>query len=389
MTDLLVVAGEASGDLHGARLLSELLQRRPDVRAWGLGGDELRSAGLETVADAAEISVVGIVEVLKILRRAREIFDQLLDEVARRGTKTAVLIDFPDFNLRLAKALHARGVRVVYYVSPQVWAWRKGRVKQIARTVDRMLVLFPFEVDFYRRHGVDVDHVGHPLVEEVPTLDQAWQSVPAGELPSPVRIALLPGSRPSEVRVLLPRLLEAARQLAATRSVEVALIEAPSLPKSLVDELVAPSELPLVRLRTERHRAVADAHLALCASGTATLEVGLLGTPLVVVYRVSPWSYLLGRLLVDLPAISLVNLVLGTPAVPELLQGDAAPGHIAATAATLLDDREAIDRMRASLAGLRVRLGDTGASARAAALVAEALPAATDRPVRAADEVPA
>lgn len=386
MTDLLVVAGEASGDLHGARLLSELLERRADVRPWGLGGDELRAAGLETVADAAEISVVGIVEVFKILRRAREIFDQLLGEVDRRGTETAVLIDFPEFNLRLAKALHARGVRVVYYVSPQVWAWRKGRVNQIARTVDRMLVLFPFEVDFYRDHGVEVDHVGHPLVEEVPILDQAWQTVPAGELPSPVRIALLPGSRSSEVRVLLPRLLEAVRQLAQTRPVEVTLVEAPSLPKALVDELVASSALPLVRSRTGRHRAVADAHLALCASGTATLEVGLLGTPLVVVYRVSPWSYLLGRLLVDLPAISLVNLVLGRNAVPELLQGKAAPAHIAATAAALLDDRDAIDRMRETLAGLRACLGDAGASARAASLVAAALPPVAGQ---ASNEVPA
>jgi len=200
--ELLVVAGEASGDLHGARLIAELRQRVPGLTTFGLGGDEMRAAGLEAVAHSSEISVVGITEVLKVLPRAREIFAGLLREVDRRRPALAVLVDFPDFNLRLAKELKTRNVEVVYYISPQVWAWRRGRVKKIARLVDRMLVLFPFEVDFYRGHGIQVVHVGHPLVDEVPVLPQGWdRGEPAGE---PYRVALLPGSRTSEVEALLP-----------------------------------------------------------------------------------------------------------------------------------------------------------------------------------------
>jgi lipid-A-disaccharide synthase len=204
--ELLVVAGEASGDLHGARLISELRRRVPDLTVFGLGGDEMREAGLEPVAHSSEISVVGLTEALKILSRAREIFADLLREVDRRHPGLAVLIDFPDFNLRLAKELKSRGVEVVYYISPQIWAWRRGRVKTISRLVDRMLVLFPFEVDFYRGHDVDVVHVGHPLVDEVPVLPQAWDRDGsaggsfAGPFDGPYRVALLPGSRTSSRR---------------------------------------------------------------------------------------------------------------------------------------------------------------------------------------------
>lgn len=371
-TELLVVAGEASGDLHGARLLAHLRKSEPDLRAFGLGGREMVADGFEAVADSAEISVVGITEVLKILRRARQIFRQLLDEVERRGATRAVLIDFPDFNLRLAKQLHRRGVRVVYYISPQLWAWRKGRVKTIAANVDRMLVLFPFELAFYRSHDVDAVHVGHPLVDEIqPPALQAWDRPPVeGE---PFRVALMPGSRPSEVRALLPPLLQAGRLLAQRMPVTLRLIQAPTLPATLVDQLVEEGGVEVERVRADRFQAIADCHLAICASGTATLEVGLLGTPMVVVYRLSRGSYWLGRLLVDLPHFSMVNLVLGTGVVPELLQDEVRPRRIADEVAELLDSPAAIDTMRRGLAELRPRLGSGGASARAAAEIAECL----------------
>ena len=237
--ELLVVAGEASGDLHGARLISELRRRVPDLATFGLGGDEMRAAGLQPVAHSSEVSVVGITEVLKVLPRIREVFADLLHEVDRRRPALAVLIDFPDFNLRLARQLKERGLEVIYYISPQVWAWRRGRVKTIARLVDRMLVLFPFEVDFYRGQGVDVIHVGHPLVDEVPVLPQAWER--AGETPGkegPFRVALLPGSRVSEVEALLPTLLAAAGRLAAELPIEVRIIRAPTVPRELLDEAV-------------------------------------------------------------------------------------------------------------------------------------------------------
>jgi lipid-A-disaccharide synthase len=369
--ELLVVAGEASGDLHGARLLSELKRLVPGIRAFGLGGDEMRAAGLEAVAHSSEISVVGITEVLKILPRARQIFASLLREADRRRPRLAVLIDFPDFNLRLAGELKARGIVVVYYISPQVWAWRRRRVKEIARVVDRMLVLFPFEVDFYRGHGVEVVHVGHPLVDEVPALPGVWdRGEPEG---GPYRVALLPGSRASEVEALLPTMLESVRRLAAELPVAVRLIKAPTIPRDLVKEAVEFAGIPVEVVSEDRFAAIADSHLALCASGTATLEVGLLGTPMVVVYRLGSWTYLLAKMLVRLPYVSLVNLVLGRKVVPELIQGGANPQGIAAEAGEILTDPAVRERMRTGLTELRARLGEGGASGRAAQEVAALL----------------
>jgi lipid-A-disaccharide synthase len=369
--ELLVVAGEASGDLHGARLVSELHRLIPGLSVFGLGGDELRAAGLDPVAHSAEISVVGITEVLRILKRAREVFAALLVEVDRRRPAAAVLIDFPDFNLRLAKELKKRGVPVVYYISPQVWAWRRGRVKTIAQVVDRMLVLFPFEVDFYRRFGVDVVHVGHPLVDEVPQLPSAWErGEPSRE---PYRVALLPGSRVSEVVALLPVMLKAVRRLAEDLPVEARLIRAATIPQEMLEEEIELSGLPVRIISENRFAAIADSHLALCASGTATLEVGLLGTPMVMLYRLGRWTYLVAKLLVHLPYVSLVNLVLGRKVVPELVQGAASPERIALEAEQLLLDERERDDMRAALAEVRGRLGSGGASRRAAAEIAELL----------------
>jgi len=368
---LLVVAGEASGDLHAARLLAELARLRPGLAAFGLGGAEMRRAGCETLADSAEISVVGIAEVLRVLPRARQIFAAILAEVDRRPPVAALLVDFPEFNLRLARELHRRGVPVLYYISPQVWAWRRRRVKRIARVVDRMLVLFPFEVDFYRGAGVPAVHVGHPLVDEVPVgLPSPWDR--AGD-PGPFRIALLPGSRRSEIEALLPTMLEAVRLLAEGLPLCARLILAPAVARELVDEAIELSGLAVEVVEEDRFRAVADSHLALCASGTATLEVGLLGTPAIVVYRLAAATYLLGRLLVRLPDISLVNLVLGRRVVPELIQGAARPARIAAEARALLLDPAAVARMRQAEGELRGRLGEGGGSRRAAREVAEFL----------------
>jgi lipid-A-disaccharide synthase len=369
---LLVVAGEASGDLHGARLLEELRALVGGVEAFGLGGEHLAAAGLDRLADSAEISVVGLTEAFRILPRARRIFDRILQEVDRRRPRLAVLVDFPEFNLRLARALRQRGVRIVYYISPQVWAWRRGRVRTIAELVDAMLVLFPFEAEFYRRHGVEAIHVGHPLVDEVPELPHVWdRGEPVGE---PFQIALLPGSRANEIEALLPVMLATVRRLAEEIPLFVRLIRAPTIPAAAVEEAVELAGLP-VRIvpAAERAAAVAGSHVALCASGTATLEVGLLGTPMVVLYRLGSWTYLAGRLLVRLPYVSLVNLVLGRAVVPELLQARAHPERVSAAVLALLRDPGAIAEMRRALGELRGRLGESGASARAAREVAERL----------------
>jgi lipid-A-disaccharide synthase len=374
---LLVVAGEASGDLHGARLLAALGRRLPGLEVFGLGSDEMRAAGLESIADSREISVVGLVVVLSILPRAREIFQSLLSEAERRRPRAALLIDFPDFNLRLARELAWRGIPVVYYVSPQIWAWRRGRVRTIAECVRKMLVLFAFEAEFYRAHGVAAVHVGHPLVDEVPELPQAWATEPVGRPVDRFRISLLPGSRRSELAALLPAMAGAAKRLGEALPIEVRLIRAPSLGAEEVARAAASAGLEAEIVAEDRFQAIADSHLALCASGTATLETGLLGTPMIVLYRLAPLTYRLAKLLVDVPHFSLVNLVLERRAVPELLQREAEPGRIAEVARELLSDRRAIRRQRAELSELRGRLGAPGASERAADEVAAVLAEST------------
>ncbi|MEM1206823.1 MAG: lipid-A-disaccharide synthase [Acidobacteriota bacterium] len=370
--ELLIVAGEASGDLHGARLLSELRHLVGDVRAFGLGGDELEAAGFDALAHSSEIAVVGITEVVKILPRARQIFRQLLEAVERRKPRAAILIDSPDFNMRLARKLARRGVEVIYYISPQLWAWRRGRVKAVERDVDLMMVLFPFEAGFYAEHGVKAAHVGHPLVDEIPRLDHRWDAEPHGPVGDLV-VALMPGSRRSEVRALLPPMLGAVRAMRAVRGVHARLIQAPTVPPELFDELLEESGVEVERVRSHRHRAVADCHLALVASGTATLEVALLGTPMVVLYRLNPMTYWLASRLVDLPHFCMVNLVLEERVVPELLQDETEPANVAREALSLAADDDRIRAMRARLADLRGALGSSGASGRAAAAVAEHL----------------
>ena len=266
---------------------------------------------------------------------------------------------------------------MLYYISPQVWAWRRGRVKTIARLVDRMLVLFPFEVDFYREHDVDVVHVGHPLVDEVPVLPQAWDT------DEPCRRAVPGGAaaRLAEERGRIPAPHPAGGRAAARRRAPHRGADHPARRRSRRRWWTRRSSSPGCRceiIGEDRFAAIADSHLALCASGTATLEVGLLGTPMIMVYRLASWTYVLAKLLVHLPNVSLVNLVLGRRVVPELIQGDANPRRIAAEAARLLTDAGERGRMRAALAEVRGRLGEGGASRRAAAEVAAMLTAGSD-----------
>ena len=388
LTGILISAGEASGDRHAAGLMeaaARLAGDRGPVRFFGLGGDAMTAAGLDPVAHSDEVAVVGIAEVVRELPRIRRVFRDLVLATETRRPSLAVLVDFPDFNLRLARRLRRQGIPVLYYVSPQVWAWRRRRVRTIARLVDRMLVLFPFEVDVYRGHELRVDHVGHPLVDDVPELESVWDRQDG--VPEQPVLALLPGSRNSEVRRILPPMLRAAAALvgSARAAGQVRLILAPTVDPELVRRLLASGPLETRELdvvRADRFAAVAGSHLAFCASGTATLEVGLLGTPMVVVYRVSPLTYAIGRFLVDLPFVSLVNLVLGRQIVPELLQAEANHERMVATASSLLCRRSRIDAMRGELAALRPALGESGASDRAAGCLLEELGRLREPPER-------
>lgn len=370
---LLISCGEPSGDLYGAELLRQLRLRRPDVEAFGLGGDRLASEGARLHAHVRDLAVVGLVEVLSHLRHLRAIFRGLIEAIERRPPDAAVLVDYPDFNLRLAAALHRRGVPVLYYVSPQLWAWRRGRMRDVRRHVARMLVIFPFEEALYREAGVPVAFVGHPLIDLVrPEPDRGAFLRSVGLDPSRPTLAILPGSRRKELAYNLPQLVAALRLIAARRpDVQPVLALAPSLEREAVEAALGGAALPVIAGRTQA--VVSTAAAALVASGTATVETALLDTPMVVVYRLSPVTYALGRPFVRVSRFAMVNLIAGRDVVPELIQGDFTPERAAGETLALLDDPRRSAAMRADLAQVRAALGGPGASERAAAEVERVL----------------
>jgi lipid-A-disaccharide synthase len=366
MPSLLVCAGEPSGDLYGAELVRHLRGELPDLDVFGLGGDHLAGQGTQLLAHVRELAVVGLLEVVSHLRRLRRVFRSVLEEVDRRRPDAAVLIDYPDFNLRLARELHRRDVPVVYYVSPQVWAWRRGRLREIRETVARMLVIFPFEQALYEEAGIPVSFVGHPLVDLVaPTPDRAGFLRGLGLDPDRPVLAVLPGSRPKEVALNLPPLAGGLARIHAQRpEVQFMLAVAPSLDEAKVRAALGP--VPVCLVAGQTHAVLSSATAAVVASGTATVEAALLGTPLVVVYRLSALTYHLGQRLVKVPHYAMVNLIAGRRLATEVIQADFTPERVAEEGLSLLADRGRREALREGLAEVRRRLGVPGASARAA-----------------------
>src|SRR3954471_15020292 len=321
--EILVVAGEASGDQHAAAVVREIRRRAPEMRFFGMGGARLAAEGVDLLYRAEEISVMGVVEVLPKLRRILAVMAALERAAARRRPACALLVDVPDFNLRLARSLKRMGVKVAYYVSPMIWAWRQGRVHQVGARVDRMLCILPFEVPFYRRAGVRAEYVGSPVLEQVPPPAPAVEfRRRLGLREDAETVALLPGSRMSELRRIAPSLAEAAAFLRARRpELQLAVPVAPSLPEEVVRGAFAsvPGGVTLVAGRAPEVVGASDA--AVVASGTAVLEAALMERPMVVVYRVAPITGLLGRMLLRIRHVSLVNLLAGREVVKELLQG--------------------------------------------------------------------
>ena len=348
MTDLLVVALEASADLHGASVLRELKALKPDLKVFGAGGPRMRALGFEALVKAEDLSVMGVAEVLPALPRILEAMDVLRDAARERRPKAALLIDSPDFNLRLARQLRELKIPVAYFIGPSVWAWRTYRVKQIARDVARMLVILPFEQKFYEDHGVAATYVGNPLVQAPATPD-----APLGlDLSRPV-LALLPGSRFQEIHRLWPPMLAAARKLREKRpDLQLVVPVAPTVDRGL---LTAPD---VIFVEGRAPEVLKAATAAIVTSGTATLEAALAGTPLVVVYKTSWLTWLIGRLLVRVKFISLVNLLAGRALARELLQTACTADTIAAAAEPLLTQTqerlkqiEGLTEVRGALAG--------------------------------------
>ena len=362
--ELMVVAGEASGDLHAADVLVDLRRRRPDLRAFGMGGPRLDAAGLERLFDAREISVMGIAEVLPRLPRIWRVFRALVRAARERRPAAALLVDVPDFNLRLARKLRKLGVPVVFYVSPTVWAWRRGRVRQIARDVDRMLCILPFEEEFYREHGVRARYVGNPVVEQVPPAGapEGFRRALGLDTARPT-LALLPGSRPSELRRLLPPMVDSAALLQGERpELQLVVPLAPGVDRGSVEQAFAARGLRPTLVDGRAAEVAGAADVVVVASGTATLETALMLRPMVVVYRMSALSWAVGKLLVKVAFVSLVNLLSGRRLVPELLQGALRPQAVAEDVRRLWKPRAPRAAQLDGLRALRARLG-TGPTA--------------------------
>jgi lipid-A-disaccharide synthase len=374
---VLLVAGEASGDLHGADLLAALRTHRPDVQVFGIGGERLREAGMETVVDSGEVATVGVTEVVRTGRTLLRAYRTLTRRLRQDPPDLCVLIDFPDFNLRLAHVAKRAGVPVLYYIGPQVWAWRRGRVRKIARRVDRLAVVFPFEPELYSQRLAAVEFVGHPLLDRVHRTRGREETLRAHGLdPARRTVVLLPGSRPNEIEAMLARLLEAVRLLDPTGQAQFPLALAHTLSRSEIEARVRAAGVDVPVIAGDTYNLVGAADLALVCSGTATLECALLECPMVIVYRLAGLSYAVARLLVrGVRYVGMPNIVAGREVVPELLQGRATPANIAAAARAILDDPRRHAAIVEDLRDVRRRLGRGGAAGRAAAMALEMLQA--------------
>ncbi|HEX2832116.1 MAG TPA: lipid-A-disaccharide synthase [Thermoanaerobaculia bacterium] len=357
---LAVVAGEASGDLHASEVIRELKRLDPSLEMFGLGGDLLAREGMTLLHHASEMGIVGLFNVIRHLPMFRRVFNELIETIEREKPDAVFLVDYPDFNLRVAKKCKELGLRVVYYISPQLWAWRKGRVRHIAKYVDRMIVIFPFEEEFYKSHNVPVTYVGHPLIEQLAGVRKPARKADV------LRIALLPGSRRMEVQALLPAMLDAVAILRRERNVDAYVIQAPTIEHEELESIMRERGVDVPILPHDRGEGVAAADVSLSSSGTATLESAVLGTPVVVMYRLSRATYALAKRLVRLPYFSLVNIVAGRSVVPELIQDDVNGERIAAEVRKLVAP-EQYAKITEELAGVRAKLGTPGASERAAA----------------------
>lgn len=368
MPTVMVSCGEASGDLYAGALARAIRVQAPDARILGFGGERLAAAGAELVGDYRGIAVTGLTEVLRVLPRTWRMYRALVACARAERPDVFVAIDFPDFNFRLASAVHALGIPVVYYVSPQLWAWRPGRIHALKAFADKVLPIFPFEVELYEREGVPVEFVGHPLIDLL-EISEPRETFLRGLGLDPARpmVALLPGSRPNEVRALLPVLVGAIARIRAARpDVTFVLARAPKLRDELFGALDG-AGVAVVEGRTDD--VLAASELVLTASGTATVQTALHERPMVILYKLSPLTYRLGRRFVKVDTFGMANLIAGRRVVPELIQDECTPDRVAAAALALLDDPARAAAVRRDLAEVRTRLGAPGASTRAAAAV--------------------
>jgi lipid-A-disaccharide synthase len=369
---VLIVTGEASGDLHGANLIRAARELEPTLQFFGVGGSRMAAAGCEILVRGEEIAVMGLVEIIghfPVIRRAFKRIKALLQGPLRPDA--LVLIDFPEFNLRLAKAAKQAGVPVLYYVSPQVWAWRRGRVKKIAAVVDRLAAIFPFEPELYQGLDIQVEYVGHPLLDEFHVSTERGAYLEAlGIDPARPVVGIFPGSRRNELRYNFAVMLEAAALVMQRQPDTLYLLPvAPSFSRHDLEGLLADRDLPVTLVEGNIYDAANACDAVLAVSGTVTLQVALVGTPLAIVYKMAPLTYAIGRRLVKVPYIGLANIVAGEGVAREFIQEQATPASLAEEIVRMLTDQDYARQVRLGLSKVRARLGNPGCSGRVAELL--------------------
>lgn len=371
----MIVAGETSGDLHGSNLVRAMCGITPGLQFRGVGGRRMQEAGVELMAHAADMAVVGLTEVVVKFNRIRRVLNLMKGSLKASRPDLLILIDYPDFNLMLGKTAKACGVRVFYYISPQVWAWRRGRIGKIRAIVDKMAVILPFEETLYRSADVDATYVGHPLLDTVRTKYSRQEALDKfGMQEGATTVGLLPGSRDTEIARLLPVMISAAEMLAKKLPrAQFVLPLAETLERSFVEKYLISSSVPVRIVEHDTYDAIQLSDIVIVASGTATLETALLGKPMVIVYKVSPLSYYIGKKIVTVEHIGLANIIAGKAIVPELIQDEANPERIATEITNILSDPGRMRTIRQELDLIRDKLGRPGAADRAARLACDLL----------------
>ncbi len=374
MARILMIAGEPSGDLHAAGVVREIRQRRPEWEIVGIGGLQMAAAGMTCFHSTDEMAILGFVEVLRHFPFIRRVMNEMKAEILNNRPDLVILVDYPGFNLRFARFVHRQGIPILYYISPQVWAWGKGRLKKMARWISKMAVIFPFEEEIYRRAGVDVTFVGHPLLEKFARgKDPANLKRELDIPPSKKIFGLLPGSRPQEVRKLLPEMIRTFELLRKDfPELEGVVSQSPQL----ASEFYTPFLRPGLKLTPHTEALMCSSHFMLVASGTATLEAALSGTPFAVVYRLAPLSYFIGKHLISVDHIGMVNIVAGRRVVPEFVQGDFQAEKMVSAIGKILRDPKEYEAIQKALSEIPKKLGAPGASARVAELAIKMVEAA-------------
>jgi len=362
----MIIAGEASGDLHGSGVVRELKRRDPDCIIYGIGGDKMRAEGMELIFNVREISVMGFWEVLQHLPLLKSVERTLQAVLKVKKPDVLLLIDYPGFNLRFARAAHALGIKIVYYISPQVWAWKSGRVKKMKELIDKMLVVFPFEEEIYKKENIDVEFVGNPLLEVFTEPQEKREYCKRYSLDEnkPI-LGLFPGSRTQELERIFPAMLGAARILHKQAGVQTLVGVSSILNFEYVKTFIR-NDFPVQLIQNATYDVMKNSDVALVTSGTATLETAYYQTPMIVVYKTSWFSYLLGRMLVRIKNIGLVNIIAGEQIVPEMLQSKVTPQRLAQEIFKMLEDKDMCRNISNKLSKVKERLGTKGASARVA-----------------------